>query len=74
MIAPPDLSTLSEAEKDCLILNLWPLAERVQELMRLVEVLQARIAVLEARLGEPPKNSDNSSQPRNCSTHPHADN
>ena len=63
MIPPPDLSTLSEAEKDCLILNLWPLAERVQELMRLVEVLQARIAVLEAQLGEPPKNSDNSSQP-----------
>ena len=60
---PPDLSTLSEAEKDCLILNLWPMAERVQELMRLVEVLQARIAVLEAKLGEPPKTSDNSSQP-----------
>ena len=60
---PPDLSTLSEAEKDCLILNLWPMAERVQELMRLVEVLQARIAELEAKLGEPPKTSDNSSQP-----------
>src|SRR4051812_10474007 len=63
MIPPPDLSTLSETEKDCLILNLWPLAERVQDLMRLVEVLQARIAVLEAQLGEPPKTSDNSSQP-----------
>jgi transposase len=63
MMPPPDLSTLSEAEKDCLILNLWPMAERVQELMRLVEVLQARIAVLEAKLGEPPKTSDNSSQP-----------
>jgi transposase len=63
MIPPPDLSKLSEAEKDCLILNLWPLAERVQDLMRLVEVLQARIAVLEAQLGEPPKTSDNSSQP-----------
>ncbi len=49
MIPPPDLSELSEAEKDCLILNLWPLAERVQELMRLVEVQQARIAVLEAQ-------------------------
>ena len=42
MIPPPDLSDLSEAEKDCLILNLWPLAERVQDLMRLVAVLQAR--------------------------------
>jgi|tagenome__1003787_1003787.scaffolds.fasta_scaffold20796666_1 transposase len=63
MMPPPDLSKLSEAEKDCLILNLWPLAERVQELMRLVEALQARIAALEAQLGEPPKTSDNSSQP-----------
>jgi len=27
MMPPPDLSKLSEAEKDCLILNLWPLAE-----------------------------------------------
>jgi Family of unknown function (DUF6444) len=62
MMPPPDLSTLSEAEKDCLILNLWPLAERVQDLMRLVAVLQARIAA-EAQVGEPPKNSDNSSQP-----------
>src|SRR3954466_1630368 len=63
MMPPPGLGETGEAEKDGLILNLWPLAERVQELMRLVEVLQARIAVLEARLGEPPKNSDNSSQP-----------
>jgi len=31
--------------------------------MRLVEALQARIAALEAQLGEPPKTSDNSSQP-----------
>ena len=63
MNPPPDLSQLSEAEKDCLILTLWPLAERVQELMRLVEAQQARIAELEAKLGEPPKTSDNSSQP-----------
>jgi hypothetical protein len=52
---PPDLSQLSEAEKDCLILTLWPLAERVQGLMRLVEAQRARIAELEAKLGEPPK-------------------
>ncbi len=63
MISPPDLSKLSEAEKDCLILNLWPLAERVQELTRLIEAQQARIAVLEAKLGEPPRTSGNSSQP-----------
>jgi transposase len=31
--------------------------------MDLVDVLQARIAVLEARLGDPPRNSSNSSQP-----------
>jgi transposase len=63
MNPPPALSQLSEAEKDCLILTLWPLAERVQELMRLVEAQQARIAELEAKLGEPLKTSDNSSQP-----------
>ena len=63
MNPPPALSQLSEAEKDCLILTLWPLAERVQELMRLVKAQQARIAELEAKLGEPPKTSDNSSQP-----------
>ncbi|UEM24176.1 hypothetical protein JL100_026395 [Skermanella mucosa] len=50
------MSTLSEAEKDCLILNLWPLAGRVQELKYLIAVLQARIAALETQLREPPRN------------------
>ena len=63
MITPAHLSQLSDAEKDCLILRLWPLADRVQELTRLVEAQQARIAELEAKLGEPAKTSDNSSQP-----------
>jgi len=49
----PDLAQLSHAEKDALIRALW-----VQ-----VQALTARVAELEAKLGQPPKNSDNSSQP-----------
>lgn len=49
----PDLSALSHAEKDALIIALW---EQVQALSK-------RVAELEARLGEPPKSSSNSSQP-----------
>ena len=40
MIPPPDLSQLSEAEKDALILALWTQ----------VQALTARVAELEARL------------------------
>lgn len=49
----PDLSFLSHDEKDELIRALWAQ----------VQGLTARVAELETKLGEPPKNSDNSSQP-----------
>jgi len=49
----PDLNQLSHAEKDALIHALWAQ----------VRALTARVAELEARLGGPPKTSDNSSQP-----------
>lgn len=49
----PDLTKLSHAEKDALIVALW---EQVGALM-------ARVAVLEAKLNEPPKTSENSSIP-----------
>lgn len=49
----PDLSSLSHGEKDALIAVLW---EQVQTLTH-------RIAELETRLNEPPKNSGNSSTP-----------
>jgi transposase len=49
----PDLNRLSHAEKDALIHALWAQ----------VQALMVRVAELEARLGGPPKNSDNSSQP-----------
>ena len=49
----PNLSALSDAEKDALIQALW---DQVQGLSK-------QVAELEARLGEPPKSSSNSSQP-----------
>ena len=49
----PDLSQLSHAEKDDLIRRLWAL----------VQSLTARVAALEARLGEPSKTPDISSLP-----------
>jgi transposase len=53
MISPPDLSRLTEAEKNALIPALWA---RVQ-------ALTARVAELEARLHEPTKTPGNSSLP-----------
>lgn len=53
MIPPPDLSKLTEAEKDALILALWAQ----------VQTLTARVAHLEARLSRPPETPDNSSLP-----------
>src|SRR4051812_17531819 len=53
MRPPPDLSKLTEAEKDALIPALWA---RVQ-------ALTARVAELEARLNEPTKTPGNSSLP-----------
>jgi transposase len=49
----PDLNRLSHAEKDALIHALWTQ----------VQSLTARVAALEAKLNEPPKNPDNSSLP-----------
>ena len=49
----PDLNHLSQAEKDALIRALWAQ----------VQSLTARVAALEARLGEPSKTPDNSSLP-----------
>jgi transposase len=49
----PDFSQLSHAEKDALI----------RALFARLEVVERRIAALEARLGEPPKTPDNSSLP-----------
>ncbi len=59
---PPlsDLSRLWHAEKDALIIELWT---RVNEGLARVEELTARVAALEAQLGEPPKTPDNSSVP-----------
>ena len=49
----PDLSRLSNDEKDALILALWAQ----------VQLLMARVAELEAKLGVPSKTPDNSSVP-----------
>jgi transposase len=49
----PDLSRLSHDEKDALILTLWAQ----------VQLLTARVAELEAKLGVPPKTPDNSGVP-----------
>ena len=53
MVAIPDLSRLSGAEKDALILAL----------LERLDVAERRIAELEAKLTEPPKTPDNSSVP-----------
>jgi transposase len=59
----PNLDHLSHGEKDALIQALWAQ----------VQVLTARMAELEAKLGEPPKNSDNSSQPPSRDKKPNRD-
>jgi len=60
VIELPDLTCLSHNEKDALIRALWT---QVQMLTAEVETLAARVAQLEAKLGEPPKTPDNSSMP-----------
>ena len=50
MISPPDLSRLTEAEKDALIPALWAQ----------VQALTARVAELETRLHQPRKTPSNS--------------
>ena len=59
----PDLSCLSHDEKDALIRVLWAQ----------VQALTARVAELEARLGEPPKTPDNSSVPPSQGKKPNRD-
>ncbi len=67
--APPlaDLSQLSVAEKDALIVALWTQLDAAlaanSELVAKVEALTTRVAELEAKVGEPPKTPDNSSVP-----------
>jgi hypothetical protein len=56
----PDLTQLSSAQKDELIIKLWPLQQQVQDLMVHLLVLQARVKELEGRLA---LNSKNSSKP-----------
>ncbi|MFQ5985722.1 MAG: IS66 family transposase [Alphaproteobacteria bacterium] len=56
----PDLSRLSHAEKDALIVALW---SHLNEAAAQIEALTTRLAALEAKLGEPPKTPDNSSTP-----------
>ena len=53
MMAPPDLRTLTEVEKDALIRARWAQ----------VQTLTTRVAELEARLNQPPKTPGNSSLP-----------
>lgn len=63
MTAPADLSKLSHAEKDTLILSL---VAELAVAQHLIATQEARIAALEARLDErtgPPKTPDNSSKP-----------
>jgi transposase len=60
VIAPPDLRSLDSAAKDALILAL---IERINVLIAENAELEARLAKLEAKLGEPPKTPDNSSLP-----------
>ncbi|MCH9051633.1 MAG: hypothetical protein IIA72_11210, partial [Proteobacteria bacterium] len=63
----PDLSQLSDAAKDALIVALQTQLDAAlaanAELMAKVAALTARVAELEAKLNEPPKTPDNSSLP-----------
>ncbi len=72
----PDLSQLSGAEKDALIVALRTQLDAAlaanAELMAKVEALTARVAELEAKSNEPPKTPDNSSLPASPSSKPSA--
>jgi len=63
----PDLSSLSQEQKDALIHALWAqlqgLRAQVESLAPEVTRLRSRVAELEAKLGQPPKTPDNSSLP-----------
>ena len=60
MIEPPDLQFLDHAAKDALILAL---IDRINALIAENAELRERVALLEAKLGQPPKTPDNSSTP-----------
>jgi transposase len=60
MVAGADISRLSHAQKDALI---GALTRQVEALMATNAALMARVAELEAKLGQPPKTPDNSSLP-----------
>jgi transposase len=66
-LEPPDLKKLTPEQKDDLILELWAMvqvqASQIAVLTAENVALQKRVAELEARLNEPPKNSGNSSVP-----------
>lgn len=63
----PDLATLSHAQKDALILDLWNenvrLSREVELLRGRIAELEHRLLELEAKLNRPPKDSSNSSLP-----------
>ena len=58
-----DGAALGSADKETLILLVLTQAEAISSLTRQVEILTARVAELEARLGLPPKTPDNSGTP-----------
>ena len=63
----PDLATLSDEEKDALIVKLWSetvaLRLEVEHLRNLNTALERRLSELENKLNQPPKDSSNSSIP-----------
>jgi transposase len=60
MTRPPDLSRLSEAQKDALIVEQ---AARLRRAFEIIATLERRIEELEKQLGKPPKTPRNSSTP-----------
>jgi transposase len=57
---PPDLSRLSEPQKDALIVEQ---AARLRRAFEIIATLERRIEELEKQLGKPPKTPRNSSTP-----------
>lgn len=58
-----DRAALESADRETLILLVLSQAEAITSLTRQVEILTARVAELEARLGLPAKTPDNSGTP-----------
>ena len=59
MLPALDLSCMSHAEKDALILRLLPLSGQLEAALARIAVLEAQVAALT----RPPKTPDNSSTP-----------